>query len=113
MNDMQDGDDLATSVAITPRVTRADFEAKVVGEYYFTASQAVAAIGAPAMAALDALTICIFVMRNGSTIIGKSAPANPANFNAELGRKFARQDALRQVWPMDGYAICNRPHAGD
>ena len=28
-----------------------------------------------------------------------------ANFNAELGRKLAYEDAIRQLWPLMGFAL--------
>lgn len=51
------------------------------------------------------LSICLLVMNNGFTVIGKSAPASPANFNADLGRQFAYEDAIRQLWPLMGFAL--------
>ncbi len=57
---------------------------------------------------LDVLTICLLVTRNGFTLIGKSAPASPDNFDAELGRKPAYEDAVRQLWPLMGYALRER-----
>lgn len=54
------------------------------------------------------MTICIVTMTNGFVVIGKSAPADPANFNADLGAKFAREDAIRQLWPLEGYALRER-----
>jgi hypothetical protein len=54
---------------------------------------------------LNVLTIHLIVLRNGFTIIGKSAPASPENFDADLGRKLAREDAIRQAWPLMGYAL--------
>lgn len=54
---------------------------------------------------LNSMTICLLVMRNGFVVIGKSAPLDPANFNAELGQKFAYEDAVRQCWPL--YAFAN------
>ena len=56
-------------------------------------------------AELDLLTLCILVLRNGFTIVGKSACASPENFDAELGRKIARQDAINQIWPLEGYRL--------
>lgn len=58
--------------------------------------------------ALNCLTICVLVLRNGYTIVGKSACASPENFNAELGRKIAREDARRQIWALEGYALRNK-----
>ena len=54
------------------------------------------------------LTLAIVLIDNGFTIIGKSAPADPANFNAELGQKFAYEDALRQMWGFEGYLMCEK-----
>lgn len=44
-------------------------------------------------------------MNNGFTVIGKSVPASPANFDAQLGRKLAYEDAVRQIWPLMGFAL--------
>lgn len=57
-------------------------------------------------------TICQITMKNGYTVIGKSACADPTEFNAAEGEKWAWQDALRQVWPLLGYALRERLHKG-
>lgn len=54
---------------------------------------------------LKPLTICIIVMKNGFTIIGKAAPASPENFDEALGRSLANEDAIRQIWPLMGFAL--------
>jgi hypothetical protein len=54
---------------------------------------------------LEVLTICILQVRNGFTVIGKAAPADPGNFDADLGKKFAYEDAVRQLWPLYGFAL--------
>lgn len=51
------------------------------------------------------MTICVMRMQNGFVVVGKSAPADPANFNADLGRKFAYEDCVRQLWPLEGYLL--------
>lgn len=56
----------------------------------------------------DTLTVCIVVLKNGFSVIGKSAPASRENFDAELGRKLAYEDAVRQIWPLMGYALKQR-----
>lgn len=101
-----------------PRVTPEDIEAEVASEHYFTAKHGVlgevASDGVPATAyeransapaALGLLTFCVLVLRNGFTVTGQSACASPENFDAEIGRRIARQDAVRQVWPLLGYAL--------
>lgn len=91
--------------AVAPRVSLSDIEGAIAAQYLFTGEAAVRAIAAPVMPSLSLLTICILVMKNGFTVIGKSAPASPENFNAELGQKLAYEDAIRQLWPLMGYAL--------
>ena len=51
------------------------------------------------------LTFCVLVLRNGFTVTGESACASPENFDADLGRKIARQNAINKVWPLMGYEL--------
>ena len=92
------------AVATAPRVALADIEAAIAGRYDLTGSKAIGS-DAPSFPSLDVLSICILVMRNGFTVIGKSAPASPENFNAGLGRKLAYEDCIRQLWPLMGFAL--------
>lgn len=106
-------DDYSASRATAPRVSLASMEGKIACEHYFTAGEAVRALVQPEPlneddAPLDLLTICILVMRNGFTVIGKSAPASPENFDAEKGKRFAYEDAIKQLWPLEGYALRER-----
>jgi len=91
-----------------PRITPADIEANIVSEVYIVPADAVgrmAELGAPVHASLSLLTICVLVLRNGFTVTGESACASPENFNAELGRKIARQAAVNKIWPLMGYEL--------
>lgn len=101
-------DDYSAAKSTHPRVSLSDMESKISASYYFTAGEAAKALGQPAMDALDLLTICILVMRNGFTVIGKSAPASPENFDAEKGQRFAYEDAIKQLWPLEGYSLRER-----
>ena len=51
------------------------------------------------------LTFCVLVLRNGFTVTGESACASPDNFDAEIGRKLARENAVNKVWPLMGYEL--------
>ena len=94
-----------------PRVTPADIEANIVGEHFFTAEQGVHAAyqtpdGAiPCVPALGLLTFCVLTLRNGFTVTGESACASPENFDAEIGRKIARVNAVNKIWPLMGYEL--------
>jgi hypothetical protein len=105
-----------------PRITPADIEANIASEHYFTAADGV--LGAyknnndvrvetykgdcevpRSIQAMELLTFCVLVLRNGFTVTGESACASPENFDAELVRKIARQNAVNQVWPLMGYEL--------
>ncbi len=51
------------------------------------------------------LTVCALTLENGFTVLGESACASPANFNAELGRKIARDHAKNKIWALEGYLL--------
>lgn len=63
---------------------------------------------APAAEPLGLLTFCVLVLRNGFTVTGESACASPENFDAEMGRKIARQNAVQKIWPLMGYELRSR-----
>lgn len=96
-----------------PRVTPADIEANIASEHYFTAadgsnSEYAMDIGdedGESFDALNLLTFCVLVLRNGFTVTGESACASPENFDAEIGRKIARANAVQKIWPLMGYAL--------
>ena len=54
------------------------------------------------------MTIAVLQVDNGFLLVGKSAPADPENFNEELGQKFAKEDAIRQMWQLEGYLLRER-----
>lgn len=56
---------------------------------------------------LELVTFCVLTLRNGYTVVGHSACASPENFDAVIGRKIARQNAVQQVWPLLGYQLKN------
>ncbi len=105
MNDDQIEQEIQAKGLTAPRITPLDIEVAIVGETYFTADEAAKATDQQCSAALCLLTLCILTLRNGFTIVGKSACVSPENFNAELGRKIAREDAVNQIWPLEGYRL--------
>lgn len=99
-------DEAAKKVAKAPRVSLADIEAKIAHRYYATGDEI--ARDSLVVDALRYFTVCMLVMQNGFVVIGRSAPASPENFNAELGRALAYEDAVRQIWPLEGYLLRER-----
>lgn len=108
MNDSQLEQAIQAKGLTAPRVTPADIEAEISSEHYFTAAEGV--IGnvheeGEMPPSLDQLTFCVLVLRNGFTVTGESACASPENFDAEIGRKIARQNAINKVWPLLGFRL--------
>ena len=119
MNDQAIEQEIQAKGLTAPRITPQDIEANIVSEHYFTARDgrrgALAdgtyvgrerpQFGEADLAALDLLTFCVLVLRNGFTVTGESACASPENFDAEVGRKIARQNAMQKIWPLMGYEL--------
>jgi hypothetical protein len=124
MNDQAIEQEIQAKGLIAPRVTPADIEANIASEHYFTAAEGVygeasarnaasavaSDMGYESIRALELLTFCVLVLRNGFTVTGESACASPENFDAELGRKIARDNAINKVWPLMGYSLKQRLH---
>ena len=111
MKDQQIEQEIQAKGKTAPRITPADIEANITSEFYFTASDGVEGASGHrpnsvrAGTALGLLTFCVLVLRNGFTVTGESACASPENFNAELGRKIARKNAVEKIWPLMGYEL--------
>ena len=104
-----------------PRVAPADIEANIAAEIYSTGLDCAAEAAGDARGvfnrikpdvdltvvndSLRLLTFCVLVLRNGFTVTGESACASPDNFDAEIGRKIARQNAVQKIWPLMGYEL--------
>jgi hypothetical protein len=88
-----------------PRVTLEDINHNIDSVVYFTAGEACDALGLPSNLSFNLLTLCIISLRNEFTVTGESACASPENFDAELGKKIARQNAVNKIWPLMGYAL--------
>jgi hypothetical protein len=99
-----------------PRVTPQDIEDNIVASHYFNAADAAFGDAAHHIvndeSPLQLLTFCVIVLRNGFTVTGESACASPENFDAEVGRKIARANAVNKIWPLMGYALKQRLHEG-
>ena len=101
------------------RVRPEDIEAEIASEHFFTARHgrggAIAAgqyagrerpeVDDADLAPLGLLTFCVLVLRNGYTVTGESACASAETFNAETGRKIAREKAVEKVWSLLGFRL--------
>jgi hypothetical protein len=78
------------------RVTLESMVAKIVNEEYIHPES------------IPHMTICVLTTENGFALVGKSAPADPENYDETLGQKFAKEDALRQMWGLEAYLMRER-----
>lgn len=78
-----------------PRLSPEKIDAVIVGEDYHVFPG-------------TTLTVCCLKLRNGFTVTGESASVSPENFDAELGRKIARDNARDKIWPLEGYVLRER-----
>ncbi len=54
------------------------------------------------------LTVCALTLRNGFHVVGESAAASPENFDEEIGKKIARDNARNKIWAFEGYLLRQR-----
>lgn len=78
-----------------PRLNPAHIDAQIVKEDYHVFPG-------------TTLTVCALTLRNGFHVVGESAAASPANFDADLGRKIARDNARNKIWALEGYLLRSR-----
>lgn len=96
-----------------PRVTLGDIEQEIIQITYFTAEQGSRA-AVPSMnphPSLGLLTICVLVLTNGFTVVGKSACVSPENFSESIGRRIAYEDAVSQCWALLGFRLRDQLYA--
>jgi len=80
---------VATKTA--PRVTEQSIKDKIADVEYIISGKL--------------LTIAIITMKNGFMVNGVSAPASPTNFDAEVGKRYAYDNAFKQLWQLEGYLL--------
>jgi hypothetical protein len=74
-----------------PRVTKQAIEAKIASTSYFITNQF--------------KTICVIELRNGFEVSGEAACADKRNYDREIGKRLAYDDAFRKIWPLEGYLL--------
>lgn len=86
---------VAAGATSAPRVTLADVAAEIVSETYTVLPS-------------GRVTVCELTLKNGFTVRGESAVVFIENFDAEIGRRVAKENATREVWQLLGYALRNK-----
>jgi hypothetical protein len=97
LSSLRMSDDASKAVQKTPnRVTLDSMLAKIAHEEFIHPQS------------IPHMTIAVLTLANGFAIVGKSAPADAENFDAALGVKFAKEDAIRQMWALEAYVLRDR-----
>lgn len=90
-----------------PRVTMEDIEENIAFEHYFTALEGVAGpygYAGDDAEALSLVTFCVLVLRNGTKVVGVNyGPVSTELFNESDAKRYARENAIEQIWPLMGY----------
>lgn len=89
--------ELRTKGLNAPRLTSADIDATIVDTWYWVVPG-------------TTTTVCALKLRNGYTVVGKSASASPENFDRSLGERIARDDARRA---LEGYLLREKLSRGN
>ncbi len=92
MNDSKIEQEIKEKGLTAPRITPERLEEVVSSEQYHVFDS-------------STFTACLLALKNGYTVLGESACASPENFNAELGRKIARANAINKIWQLEGYLL--------
>jgi len=51
------------------------------------------------------VTVCCLTLQNGYNTTGVSACISEDNFNADIGKKIARDNAIQDIWMLEGYLL--------
>lgn len=77
------------------KITREHIESIIVNEVYWQPHD-------------TTLTVCVLKLRNGTLVVGESACVYPENFDAEIGKQYARENAVDKIWAREGYLLAQR-----
>lgn len=51
------------------------------------------------------LTVCVLTVQGGGTVVGHENVIDPATFDAALGRQYAREAAIKELWKLEGFHL--------
>lgn len=85
-----------STVSVAPKVTIEDVENEIVAEQYDRIPN-------------TNVTICTLTLANGLTAVGvNQGSVDPRNYNAQMGKDYARKGAVEKIWPMLGARLADR-----
>ncbi len=111
---------LSAANATAPRISMTDIENNIMGVFYQTGDHLLDHAEMKDTTYTDTtvverarlMTICTILMKNGYMVIGHSTPASAENYSFDLGKKFAYDNAFRQLYPLMGFLLKTRQYEG-
>jgi hypothetical protein len=79
------------------KVTLDGIKAKIKGETYLVLPD-------------GRTTLCHLTLENGFTVNGTSACIDPSSFDINLGRKYAFEEAIREVFKVEAYLLMQKAY---
>lgn len=86
--------ELRTKGLNAPRLTPDDINSVIVSEQYHRFPG-------------TTMTVCALTLQNGFQVIGESAAASAANFDEQIGKRIAYDNARNKIWMLEGYLLRN------
>lgn len=92
MNEQQVEQEILSKGLTAPRLTPALIDGVILDSQYWQPSG-------------TTLTVCVLTLKNGTHVVGESACVSALNFDAEIGKKLAYENARDSVWKLEGYLL--------
>ena len=115
---LHNGSPLTFRISEMKKITMAEVTANIAATVYFTGADGFnghhfkTAIGFPKTPReLERLTFCVCELRNGFLVTGQSVCANLEDFDADVGRELAYDDAVDKIISYLTYAAMSGPVA--
>lgn len=84
---------------VAPRVTKETIEASIKDVQYSWP--------------FGTVTICNLILENGYSVRGESACVDPRNFDIEIGKRLAYDQAFNKLWPLFGFLLAEQLYRVD
>jgi hypothetical protein len=56
--------------------------------------------------------VCELMLENGFSVRGEAAVVSKENFNEEIGRKISKENAVNNIWQLEGYLLQEELYKG-
>ena len=100
MNEQEIEQEIQDKGLTAPRLTPSQIDSVITTEHFYVFPD-------------TTVTVCLLTLQNGFSVLGESACVDPTNFDKEIGKKIARENARNKVWPLEGYLLKEKEYYKD